>query len=113
MVLYKTSRAVSVSWFMTTSHSVQFSSAWHAKGSGSLALEGRLPGLQIMGRKLQSRSNRARKRDLSQGERSVRDRARPHTLLTPKQIPFFELYAWSTRDVFHSLSGAAPCIHAT
>jgi hypothetical protein len=33
--------------------------------------------------------------------------------LTPKQIPFFEPYAWSTRDVFHSLPGAAPCIHAT
>ena len=35
-------------------------------------------------------------------------------LLTPiKPIPFFEPYAWSTRDVFHSLPGAAPCIHAT
>jgi len=33
--------------------------------------------------------------------------------LTPKPIPFFEPYAWSTRDVFHSLPGAAPCIHAT
>ena len=40
----------------------------------AVALEGRLPGLQIKGRKLQSRSNRARKRDLSQGERSVRDK---------------------------------------
>ena len=28
--------------------------------------------------------------------------------VTPKPIPFFELYAWSTRDVFHSLPGAAP-----
>ena len=26
----------------------------------------------------------------------------------PKRIPFFEPYAWSTRDVFHSLPGAAP-----
>ena len=60
---------------------IAFISAWHAKGSGSLALEGRFLGLQIRGRKLQSRSNRARKRDLSQGERTVRDRARTHTLL--------------------------------
>jgi hypothetical protein len=60
---------------------IAFSSAWHANVSGSPAPEERLPGLQIRGRKLQSRSNRARKRDLSQGERSVRDRARPHTLL--------------------------------
>ena len=60
---------------------IAFSRAWHANMSGSPAPEVRLPGLQIRGRKLQSRSNRARKRDLSQGERSVRDRARPHTLL--------------------------------
>ena len=33
--------------------------------------------------------------------------------LTPKRIPFFEPYAWLARDVFHSLPGASPCIHAT
>ena len=77
MVLYKTEG----SFCILVHDDIATSSAWHAKGSGSLALEGRLPGLQIRGRKLQSRSNRARKRDLSQGELSVRDRARPHTLL--------------------------------
>ena len=77
MVLYKTEG----SFCLLVHDDIATSSAWHAKGSGSLALEGRFPGLQIRGRKLQSRSNRARKRDLSQGERSVRDRARPHTLL--------------------------------
>ena len=77
MVLYKTEG----SFCLLVHDDIATSSAWHAKGSGSLALEGRLPGLQIRGRKLQSRWNRARKRDLSQGERSVRDRARPHTLL--------------------------------
>ena len=77
MVLYKTEG----SFCLLVHDDIATSSAWYAKGSGSLALEGRFPGLQIRGRKLQSRSNRARKRDLSQGERSVRDRARPHTLL--------------------------------
>jgi hypothetical protein len=70
MVPYKTEG----SFCLLVHDDIATSSAWHAKGSGSLALEGRLPGLQIKGRKLQSRSNRARKRDLSQGERSVRDR---------------------------------------
>ena len=77
MVLYKTEG----SFCLLVHDDIATSSAWHAKVSESLALEGRLPGLQIRGRKLQSRSNRARKRDLSQGERSVRDRARQHTLL--------------------------------
>ena len=58
MVLYKTEG----SFCLLVHDDIATSSAWHAKGSGSLALEGRLPGLQIMGRKLQSRSNRARKR---------------------------------------------------
>ena len=70
MVLYKTEG----SFCILVHDGIAFINAWHAKGSGSLALEGRFLGLQIRGRKLQSRSNRARKRDLSQGERSVRDR---------------------------------------
>jgi hypothetical protein len=62
MVPYKTEG----SFCLLVHDDIATSSAWHAKGSGSLALEGRFPGLQIRGSKLQSRSNRARKRDLSQ-----------------------------------------------
>ena len=43
---------------------IAFSRAWHAKGSGSLALEGRFLGLQIRGRKLQSRSNRVHENEI-------------------------------------------------
>ena len=50
MVLYKTEG----SFCLLVHDDIATFSAWHAKGSGSLALEGRLPGLQIRGRKLQS-----------------------------------------------------------
>ena len=30
------------------------------------------------------------------------------TLKTPKRIPFFQPYAWSTWNVFYSLPGAVP-----
>ena len=36
-----------------------------------------------------------------------------HESLTLKPLPFSEGYAWLARDVFHSLPGASPCIHAT
>ena len=54
-------------------------------------------------------------RPLTTGEMraNVSWRARRWAGLTPKRIPFFEPYAWLARDVFHSLPGASPCIHAT
>ena len=54
MVLYKTEG----SFCLLVHDYIATSSAWHAKGSGSLALEGRFPGLQIRGRNLHSSSDR-------------------------------------------------------
>ena len=52
---------------------IAFSRSWHAKGSGSLALEGRLPGLQIRGSILHSSTDRGAGGELGNTSGSMRD----------------------------------------
>jgi hypothetical protein len=54
MVPYKTEG----SFCLLVHDDIATSSAWHAKGSGSLALERRFPGLQIRGSTLSCRAGR-------------------------------------------------------